>query len=78
MTITSDMAAAFHAGAGWDAGPAGTAIVLVVGAFAVVWGANALRSVSQLAMDKRMELPRALRYVLRALVLVMLLIYLMS
>lgn len=76
--MTPEMAAAFLSGAGWNAAYVATAVSLIVGAVAMLWCANTVRALGQLALDSAMKHPVVLRYVVRALILVMLLIYLLS
>ena len=78
MTMTSDMANAFQSGSGASATGVGTLIVLIVGALAVLWLASVVLSVGMHTLDNNIRKGEAFTRTVRAAIVVMLLIYILS
>jgi len=78
MAMTTDMANAFQSGSGASATSVGTLVVLVVGALAVLWLAAIVLSVGTHSLENSIKRGDAVSHTVRAAIVVMLLIYILS
>lgn len=76
--MQQEMETAFNTAAGFNSSYVETGIVLIVGAVAYLWGANAIRALLSMVMHQPTEMPRGSRYVIRVAILLAILTYLLS
>lgn len=78
MAMTTDMATAFQSGSGSSATSVGTLIVLIVGAVAVLWLGVVVMSVGTHTLHSSLRKTDALVHTVRAAIVVMLLLYMLT
>ena len=78
MSLSTAQTAAFTAAAGQSPGALSTLLALIAGAVAVLWAADMVRRLGTEALREPEKLASLLLYKVRALIIVLLLIYLLS
>ena len=78
MSLSAAQTAAFTAAAGQSPGALSTLLALIAGAVAVLWAADMVRRLGTEALREPEKLASLLLYKVRALIIVLLLIYLLS
>ena len=78
MSLSTAQTAAFTAAAGQSPGALSTLLALIAGAVVVLWAADMVRRLGTEALREPEKLASLLLYKVRALIIVLLLIYLLS
>ena len=78
MSLSSAQTAAFTAAAGQSPGALSTLLALIAGAVVVLWAADMVRRLGTEGLREPEKLAALLLYKVRALIIVLLLIYLLS
>ena len=78
MSLSTAQTAAFTAAAGQSPGALSTLLALIAGAVVVLWAADMVRRLGTEALREPEKLASLLLYKVRALIVVLLLIYLLS
>jgi len=75
MASAPEVLSAFQSGSGIDGVTAHDVMVVVLAALALIWLAWAVSGVGNKVLDQQLTHPKALWYVVRAVVLVMLIVF---